>query len=223
MEWIFQYQLFLFDLDGLLVNTEELHYRAYKVMLERRGYYLPWDFMTYFRIAQKDADAPKRYIYAEFPDLLKQEPNWDRLYAEKKKIYLELLERTSAPLMPGAEKLLTKLAKADIKRAVVTHSALPLVTMLRAKNPLLDTVANWFTREDYEAPKPAPDGYFKAIERLAHPTDRIIGFEDSSRGMRALLQTEAKAIFVNAIDDEAFKLFKDEGHPTFKTLDDISL
>ena len=32
MRWISEYQLFLFDLDGLLVNTEELHYQAYKNM-----------------------------------------------------------------------------------------------------------------------------------------------------------------------------------------------
>ena len=221
MQWLGTFQLFLFDLDGLLVNTEEIHYQAYKLMLERRGYKLPWDFMTYFRIAQSDATAPRRYIYAEFPKLHQEEPDWDVLYREKKSAYLSLLESKQAPLMPGAEKMLQLLAQHDVKRAVVTHSAKQFVEVLKEKNPILATIPHWFTREDYKEPKPAPDGYLKAIEQLAEPRDKIIGFEDSSRGLRALLQTRAKGIFVNSIDDEAFTKFTNEGVPTFKTLDDV--
>lgn len=221
MQWIFSYQLFLFDLDGLLVNTEELHYQAYKTMLKERGFELPWDFTTYFRIAQSDASAPRVKIYAEFPELYKLEPNWDVLYLEKKRAYLELLETRSVPLMPGAAKLLELLAAHDMKRCVVTHSQLPLVQALRRQNPILNTIPNWFTREDYKEPKPAPDGYLKAISTLASPGDKIIGFEDSSRGLRSLLATPAKAIFVNSIDDVAFKSFQEQGIPTFKTLDEV--
>ncbi|MBS0655353.1 MAG: HAD hydrolase-like protein, partial [Verrucomicrobia bacterium] len=57
MDWISHYQLFLFDLDGLLVNTEETHYRAYARMCRDRGFTLPWDFPAYFRIAQSHSDA----------------------------------------------------------------------------------------------------------------------------------------------------------------------
>src|SRR5690349_22870106 len=123
MNWISEYQLFLFDLDGLLVNTEALHYGAYKRMLAGRGYTLPWDFEKYFSIAQQDAEAPKRYIYAEFPKLQQEEPDWKVLYAEKKECYLDLLQTEAAPLMPGAEDLLLELKKQDVKRVVVTHSS----------------------------------------------------------------------------------------------------
>jgi len=221
MQWIFRYQLFLFDLDGLLVNTEEQHFQAYKIMLERRGFTLPWDFMTYFRIAQTDADAPRRYVYAEFPELFKKESRWDVLYSEKKKAYLELLEATPAPLMPGASRLLLALASANIKRCVVTHSHASLVQALKRQNAVLDTIPMWFTREDYKEPKPAPDGYLKAISTLALPEDNVIGFEDSSRGMRALLQTRSLSVLVNAIDEPTRLQFKEQGYPTFKTLDEV--
>lgn len=221
MHWMKCYQLFLFDLDGLLVNTEEIHYQAYKLMLERRGFRLPWDFMTYFGIAQSDASAPRRYIYAEFPELFKKEPNWDVLYSEKKSAYLELLETTPAPLLPGASRLLDLLEKAKIKRCVVTHSHGSLVEVLKRQNGALDTIPDWFTREDYKEPKPAPDGYLKAISALALPDDKIIGFEDSSRGMRALLQTRAKGVFVNGIDEKTRLDFQNQGVATFKTLDEV--
>lgn len=220
MRWIFDYQLFLFDLDGLLVNTEELHYQAYKRMLHDRGYQLPWDFLTYFSIAQKDAEAPKRYIYAAFPKLYEEEPEWPVLYQEKKKAYLHLLHTTRAPLLPGAQKLLEILEQASIKRCVVTHSAKEFVEAIKKQNPLLYSIPHWITREDYAAPKPASDGYLKACER-ASPGDQIIGFEDSLRGLTALMGTKAKPILVNSIDATLRQKFALQGVSTFRTLDEV--
>lgn len=215
MRWISEFQLFLFDLDGLLVNTEELHFAAYKRMLQQRGYTLRWDFATYFKIAQQDAEAPKRYIYAEFPELQKAQPDWSVLYAEKKQAYLDLLESESAPLMPGVQQLLESLEQRAVKRVVVTHSGKSLVEALCKKNPTLSSIPNWITREDYILPKPAPDGYLKAIRDFAAAHDRVIGFEDSSRGLRSLMATPATPILVNAIDEELCRVTKAQGVKVF--------
>jgi len=222
MDWILHYQLYLFDLDGLLVNTEEIHFEAYKQMLKGRGYHLPWDFPKYFSIAQQDAEAPKRYIYAEFPKLLQDEPDWAVLYAEKKACYQKLLETTEAPLMPGVEPFLEKLAINKKKRAVVTHSALTFVEALRKKNPTLSLIDHWITREDYSLPKPAPDGYLRAIELLADPGDKIIGFEDSSRGLRSLLQTPAKAILINPFDNALKSQYREQGVQVFSSFEELN-
>ena len=221
MRWISEFQLFLFDLDGLLVNTEELHYGAYKRMLKQRGYTLPWDFIKYFGIAQQDAEAPKRHIYAEFPELYKSEPDWSVLYAEKKQAYLDLLQSEAAPLMPGVEELLGLLEQKNVKRAVVTHSAKALVDALCKKNPTLRTIPHWITREDYAMPKPAPDGYLKAIRDFAEPGDRVIGFEDSSRGLRSLMATPATPILVNAIDASLQQTTKAQGVKVFTSFIDV--
>lgn len=217
MRWISEFQLFLFDLDGLLVNTEELHFGAYKRMLQQRGYTLGWDFPKYFKIAQQDAEAPKRHIYAEFPTLQQSEPDWSVLYAEKKQAYLDLLESEAAPLMPGVQQLLEALEQRAVKRAVVTHSGKSLVDALCKKNPTLRTIPNWITREDYRLPKPAPDGYLKAIGDFAEAGDRVIGFEDSSRGLRSLMATPATPILVNAIDEELREDVKQQGVKVFST------
>lgn len=221
MHWISQFQLFLFDLDGLLVNTEELHYQAYKRMLKNRGYALPWDFTKYFSIAQQDAEAPKRNIYAEFPELQQQEPNWDVLYAEKKQAYLDLLKSERAPLMPGVQELLEELSNKNVKRCVVTHSGKSLVDALCEKNPILRTIPHWITREDYSLPKPAPDGYLKAISALAGMHDRVIGFEDSSRGLRSLMATPATPILVNAMDEHLCNTYRLQGVKVFNNFHEV--
>jgi len=221
MRWIFDYQLFLFDLDGLLVNTEELHYQAYKQMLHDRGYELPWDFLTYFSIAQKDSEAPKRHIYAMFPQLAKEEPRWEVLYQEKKIAYIALLQKSQVPLLPGAKELLFALKQENCNTCVVTHSRLAYVEELKKQNPVLSTIQHWITREDYVAPKPDPEGYLKAIELYAKPQDRIIGFEDSYRGLQALRATKAKPILVNSIDERLRKNIAKEGVLTFTSLTEL--
>lgn len=221
MHWISHYQLFLFDLDGLLVNTEELHFHAYIKMCHDRGFSLPWTFPTYFQIAQSDSEALRKQIYQQFPELYEQEPRWEVLYAEKKKAYLDILRSKSSILLPGAETLLLELERRNIKRAVVTHSGRELVEEIKSQNPVLHTIHHWFTREDYRLPKPNPDGYIKAIATLADATDRVIGFEDSFRGMKALMATQATPIYVNATDEETYELFLKQGTRVFRTLEEV--
>jgi beta-phosphoglucomutase len=200
MQWIHQFQLFLFDFDGLLVNTEELHYRAYLKMCGDRGFDLKWSFNRYCEPAHNGATALRDQIYAEFPVLQTMEPNWDVLYAEKKRAYIELIKQGNIQLMDGVSDLLYALQRAGIRRCVVTHSLRELIEIIRAQLPVLQTIPHWFTREDYDKPKPNPDGYLKAIERLSMPGDRIIGFEDTPRGLQALQGTSAKSVLICAKD-----------------------
>jgi len=196
MQWIHDYQLFLFDFDGLLVNTEELHYKAYQRMCGARGVHLDWGFDRYCQAAHYEASALRDQLYAHFPQLKLQEPLWDVLYAEKRKAISELFSSGAVQLMPGVARLLTALQAANIPRCVVTHSPDQLVQLARQQNPILDTIPFWLTREHYSQPKPHPECYLKAIEQLAKPHDRVIGFEDTPRGLRALLGTRAQAVLV---------------------------
>lgn len=186
MNWLQKFDLFLFDFDGLLVNTEELHFAAYHKMCKLYGVELNWDLSQFFAAAHFHATGLKEAIYQQFPQLLEQEPRWEVLYAEKKRIYQELLEKGDLELMPGVAEVLSELAKLHKKRCVVTNSAKVQIDLIRERIPLLSTIPFWFTRETYKEPKPHPECYLKAIEQLGRPGDRLIGFEDSVRGLTAL-------------------------------------
>jgi HAD superfamily hydrolase (TIGR01509 family) len=193
MKWIRQFQLFLFDFDGLLVNTEHLHYQAYVNMLARRGRTLDWNFAEFCSLAHLNDTALREAIYTAFPDL---EPNWDLLYEEKKQAYLNLLLSGKVELMPGVERLLKELATAGIRRCVATNSLLEQTRLISAQLPILQTIPAWITREDYTKSKPDPECYLRAIELVGQPGDRIIGFEDSIRGLRALQETPALPVLI---------------------------
>ena len=196
MKWIEKFDLFLFDFDGLLVDTERLHFLAYQTLCKRHNCELSWSFEHYCTIAHADAEGLKKEIYQAFPLLYQKEPSWQNLYMEKKRIYLELLENGRLQLMPGVETLLNALFKSNISRAVATHSPREQIEKIKSSLPILNSIPNWITREDYIHPKPAPDAYLTAIERVGKSTDRIIGFEDSLRGLRALQATPALAVLI---------------------------
>lgn len=193
MKWIHDFQLFLFDFDGLLVNTEHLHYQAYVNILAKRGYKLTLSLANFFELAHFNSTAWREALYMELPDL---EPNWEIIYKEKKDEYLNLLVSGKVELMPGVEKLLRALDEAKIRRCVVTNSILDHIQLIRARISVLATIPKWITREDYEKPKPSPECYLKAIELYGKKGDRIIGFEDSVRGLKALRQTPALSVLI---------------------------
>lgn len=207
MSWIENFDLFLFDFDGLLVNTEPLHHRAYVEMLKNQGFTLDWSFAKFCFFAHANALALKQAFYTQWPDL---NPNWEELYQEKKKIYLELVHQGYLELMPGAAQLLSLIEKKNKRRVVVTHSPQEQIDLICSKLPLLRTIPHFVTRAQYKEPKPHPECYLKAIELYGQKGDRIIGFEDSIRGWTALKRTPAKAILVCLSDHpllpEALKL-----------------
>lgn len=190
MRCLNHYQFFLFDFDGLLVNTEEIHFLAYKQMCAHYGFQLDWSFERYCCAAHYEADAVRNQLYELFPGLYRLQPNWDILYEEKKRRVMALLQEGRAVLMPGVEKLLHLLQKANVKRCVVTHSPEELVLIIREQYPILNTIPFWVTRRDYSLPKPHPEAYLTALTKYADPGDKTIGFEDTPRGVKSLIQAE---------------------------------
>lgn len=219
MEWIHRYQLFLFDFDGLLVNTEELHFAAYVELCRSRGLALSWDFTKFCSIAHYSSTGLRDTIFSEFPSL--QNESWDVLYKEKKRLYLKILQENRLHLMPGVEKLLLALEAAGIRRCVATNSALEQIEEIKKALPVLKTIPVWITREDYVQAKPAPDSYLAALKRLALPGDETIGFEDSLRGVKALQGADVRPVLICPPEHPQIQDPDLRGVPFFSSFDDI--
>ena len=218
MDWIRSFQLFLFDFDGLLVNTEHLHYQAYLNMLSARGCPVDWSFLKFCSLAHLNSDALRQQIYAEFPTL---DPDWKTLYAEKKQIYFDLIQSGKIELMPGVEPLLRRLDKEGIRRCVVTNSFFSQIQLIRSQHPVLQTIPHWITREDYSLPKPHPEGYLRAIELYGKTGDRIIGFEDSIRGLQALAATPATPVLICPSHHPLLEMALPSGALHFESLESV--
>lgn len=221
--FIDSFDLFLFDFDGLLVNTEELHYKAYKQMCAQHGINLYWNFKRYCQFAHYSSNGVRDQLYLEFPQLRELSLSWDALYEEKKQALLALIESEPIPLMPGVEALLLSLQENKKRSCVVTHSPSIIVDQVRAKNPLLGTIPYWITRESYIHPKPNPECYQVAIAKLQKQKDRIIGFEDTPRGVQALMQTKATPLLITEISYPEIPSLLQQGVFHFSSFETISL
>lgn len=215
-----QYQLFLFDFDGLLVNTEFLHYQAYKKMCANHGFDLDWSFEDYCQIAQFEAHGLEREILAKFPAL--KEAGWPNLYAEKKQAYLDLASEGEISLMPGAATFIESLVKAGKKLAIVTNSPLEQVSSICETNPVLNKITHWITRENYTKAKPDPECYLKAMELLLEDGEIAVGFEDSPRGLKALKTSGAHCVWVSALRYPQEQEILKDCHQKFKSLQDLN-
>lgn len=202
--------LFLFDLDGTLIDTEPVHFEAYKLLLRKRGLELDWSFESYCLTSHSTSSTGVRdRLLTQYPSLTSNEESWRDLYAEKKRNHMELLEqRGELPLLPGVAEFLSSIGsnnknkkdnnRDNVTQFIVTQSPRMAMSVIYHRHALLqvafpDFEWNVLTQEDYTRPKPAPDGYLAAIERFftqeksREATElTIVGFEDTPRGFEAL-------------------------------------
>jgi beta-phosphoglucomutase len=202
---ITNYSLILFDFDGLLVDSERLHYNAYQKMFAMHGTVLPWDFLTFLGIAHRSATSIREESTKLFPEIIERN-GWDILYREKTAIYLDLIKSGELQLMPGVKEMLLLLEEKNIPTCVVTHSPKEQVVSFKEKIPILKKIPTWVTREDYKNPKPAPDGYLKALEICKTDKEQAIGFEDAARGIQALKSAGITPVLICSPDHPQMKM-----------------
>lgn len=197
-----KWQIFLFDFDGTLVNSEKLHHQAYLQVAKEYGIPFAPDFTTYTKLAHFSDHALKDIVCN-----LSKNLDWHAFYASKKRAYLDIVAATQPELMEGVETLLLQLAQSKVITCVVTHSAKEQTLSFCKKLPILETIDHWITREDYDHPKPAPDSYRAAVAKIKKdPSQKVVGFEDTVRGLEALLAIEADPFLVsNLLDSDTIQ------------------
>ena len=110
--------------------------------------------------------------------------------ADKQPLITERLNRFEQQMdyiyVAGFEQYIARLRQAGVKTAVVTSSNLPKMQAVYASRPEFKTLFDAIlTAEDFERSKPDPDCYLKAARRFgAAPADCVV-FEDSFNGLKA--------------------------------------
>jgi beta-phosphoglucomutase len=181
-----QFDLICFDFDGLLVDTEFVHYTSYLKALLSMGIDLSHiDFLTYCALShgKKGSDF--------YSAILKKDPHfpysWEEVRSIKRIIYTEEANDGKISLMPGVEDFLFYIKTHNIPSCVVTNSLSNDTDIIRKHLPLLNQIPLWITKDLYPKGKPHPDGYLKALSHFPqiHPS-RVIGLDDTLKGVEAM-------------------------------------
>ncbi len=170
---------FLFDLDGVLTDTSEFHYRAWQRLADEED--LPFD--------RRDNEALRGVGRRESLKLLLKGKYIDEDTAQewmerKNRYYVEQVENmTTDDLLPGGVALLKGLRRAGIKVCIASASKnAPLVIDRLKLRPFIDLLVDG---SNVTRSKPAPDLFLYAADKLGvHPEECVV-VEDATAGIAA--------------------------------------
>ena len=182
-------QAVVFDLDGLMFNTEELYEVVGAEMLRRRGH--EW--------TQKLLDAmmgrPTPIAMAIMIEHHGLDDTVEALTDETNEIFLSILDDRLEPL-PGLFELLAALEKHDVPKAIATSSGRAFVENVLDRFELVPRFAEILTAENVIQGKPHPEVYQKAAAALGFMSEQILVLEDSENGCRAAVEAGAYAVAI---------------------------
>ena len=157
----------LFDMDGLLLDTEVLYIEAMQQAARSLGREMALDFChSMVGVPEQECSL---MIEAYYGDGFSIEEFRGRFYG-----LLRGLLDAGIPLKPGVVELLDFLADRGLPLAVATSSERRTAERHLAKAGLLDRFTALATRNDVERPKPHPDIYLEAARRLGVAAERCM-------------------------------------------------
>jgi HAD superfamily hydrolase (TIGR01509 family) len=168
----------LFDMDGLLIDTEAVYIEAYQAAARVLDLEMPLSFChSMIGIPSPVCERMIRDFHGPGFSFEAFERHFDD-YAEDR-------FAAGVPVKPGGVELLDFLESRGLPRALATSSSLPTVKKHLCGVGLYDRFAAIVTRNDVSQGKPAPDIYLEAARRLGVPPAHCIALEDSATGLTA--------------------------------------
>jgi len=200
----------IFDMDGLLIDSERVIMKAWMDAASALGLTIELDaYKAVIGRADKECNA----ILAAH--LGSSEA------AEKVRAKVEqwLAGDVVFPLKPGAHELLTALHVANIPCAVASSSYLHEVTFRLRSVGVLDFFTVVTAGDEVEQAKPNPAVYLLAAKRLGISSEDCVVFEDSENGSIAALAARAQVVIVPDLKEPSLGL-QSESFAILKSLDE---
>jgi HAD superfamily hydrolase (TIGR01509 family) len=171
---------FIFDLDGVMVDTEPISRQAWHIIL--KDFDLDLDKETYHGIIGRRSDESAQIIKSS----LGLSVDASELVRRKKKALNRLLSR-DIPIMPGLGRLVERLSDAGIAWAVATSSPRRYAQDILTRIGLLQECSVLAGGDEVLRGKPEPDIYLLAAERLGVLPQGCLALEDSLPGCQAAI------------------------------------
>lgn len=180
----------LFDMDGLLLDSERLYLEAFGSACEAHGY--PFERSVYLQLICTPDDEARAILLRGYGTAFPV----DAVSALAAERYRARVEATPVPLKAGALELLDFLERHAVPRAVVTSTETALARHKLRLAGVLGAFAFVLGYDRVPRPKPAPDPYQTACARLGVAPARALALEDSENGVRSALSAGLKVVQV---------------------------
>lgn len=204
-------QALIFDVDGTLAETEEMHRRAFNEAFASLGLEWSWAPPLYTELLRIAGGKERilHYLMTHRPhEVAAHEREIPKIYALKTKLYSAMVREGKIELRPGVARLIEEARSAGIRLAIATTTNPANVDALlqSAFAPSGESLFGVIVAGDeVAAKKPAPDVFDVALRRLGLRASAGIAFEDSANGVlsarRAGLAVVATPSAYTAEDD----------------------
>lgn len=171
---------FIFDMDGVLINSEPLHARSRLAVLESLGVSTDMDMSTVIgssTLAFWENMVRKYHLDATAANLERTQMA----------LLIDMMKKEKCPPPPGLFELLDALEGMGIGMAVGSSSRRMLVEAVLDYLGITSRFKAVITGDDVENLKPAPDIYLLAMERIGADMSQAVAIEDSRLGIQAAL------------------------------------
>lgn len=183
----------IFDVDGTLADSEELHRIAFNRAFSAAGLGWEWSVSMYKRLLPVTGGKERicHYIDAYAPAFERPKDlsaYISGLHAAKTRYYVHMLENGQLPLRSGVQRLLLEARAGHMRLAIATTTSPESVQALLRSN-LGESAIDWFevigAGSVVPAKKPAPDIYRYVLLKLGLKAHQCIAFEDSENGIHS--------------------------------------
>ncbi|MBC1424106.1 beta-phosphoglucomutase [Listeria seeligeri] len=182
----------IFDLDGVITDTAEYHYRAWKELAKRVGITIDREFNENLKGVSRMDSLEQILAYGgrlgDFNDEEKSEmANW------KNELYKEMItDIKPTDILPGVVSFLDELKMAGVRTAVASASknAETILEALKIRDQF-DFVVD---AAEIKNSKPNPEIFLKALELLALSADVCVGLEDAAAGIDSIKGAGIRAV-----------------------------
>lgn len=172
-------ELFIFDMDGLLLDTESIYIDYGKEIAENMGYKISDELVR--KTTGVTNEAAKEYFLEE----LGAEFDYDFLVSKVYEYIIEQAEIGNIPLMKGAKEILKFLRENNKKIALGTSADIKMAEKLLKGKDLYKYFDYFVTSDSVINGKPDPEVFLKSAEKFEIKAEKSMVFEDSFNGIRA--------------------------------------
>jgi HAD superfamily hydrolase (TIGR01509 family) len=195
----------IFDVDGTLAETEEIHRAAFNLAFMDAGLPWYWDQDLYARLLEVTGgkERLRHFIDSHGVTELGTQPAAAiaSLHASKTAHYADLVERGAVQLRPGFAALIEQARHAGVRLAIATTTSLPNVeALLRAtlSDPATDFFEIIAAGDTVTRKKPAPDIYLSVLAHLRISASACLAVEDSHNGLLSALAAGIATLVVRS-------------------------
>ena len=170
----------LFDMDGVIVDTEPLHRKAYFKMFEDFGVDVSDELYATF------AGATTHKVCTHVIDTFQLDAPIESLFQVKRKHFKELFYSDSDfDLIPGVKELIEHYYEHGVKMVLASSASHTTINMVFEKFKLDSFFIDRISGEDLKASKPHPEIFIRAAEMANENKANCMVIEDSTNGIKA--------------------------------------